>query len=305
MTLLERTFTSTTQGLKRKSLPMRLFAKAKKLGTWDPADIDFSQDKIDWMTLNDDERDLVLRLTSLFQGGEEAVTLDILPLIMVMAEEGRVEEELFLTTFLFEEAKHTDFFDRFLREVVEVSDDLSHYQTPNYRYIFHEALPSAMRQLKIDPSPRAQVQASATYNMIVEGMLAETGYHAYFTALERQNLLPGQRQGIQLLKRDESRHIAYGVYLLSRLIAADDELWDHLEATMNELLMPAMGIISDAFAQYDPMPFGLQESDFMDYALQQFQKRMNYIERARSKSATEVLDMADSLDVSDNTFNSE
>jgi ribonucleoside-diphosphate reductase beta chain len=27
---------------------MRLFQKAKKLGIWDPADIDFTQDKEDW-----------------------------------------------------------------------------------------------------------------------------------------------------------------------------------------------------------------------------------------------------------------
>ena len=30
-----------------------------------------------------------------------------------------------------------------------------------------------------------------TYNMIVEGVLAETGYQGYFTALERRGLMPG------------------------------------------------------------------------------------------------------------------
>ena len=30
-----------------------------------------------------------------FQAGEEAVTLDLLPLIMTMAREGRLEEEMF------------------------------------------------------------------------------------------------------------------------------------------------------------------------------------------------------------------
>ena len=41
-----------------------------------------------------------------FIGGEEAVTTDILPMIMAVAKKGWFEEEMYLTTFLFEEAKH-------------------------------------------------------------------------------------------------------------------------------------------------------------------------------------------------------
>ena len=62
--------------------------------------------------------------------------------------------------------------------------DLTHYHTDNYRFIFYDALPSALSALEIDSSPSAQVCASVTYNMVVEGVLAETGYHAFFTMLE-------------------------------------------------------------------------------------------------------------------------
>ncbi|NDJ84283.1 MAG: R2-like ligand-binding oxidase, partial [Chloroflexi bacterium] len=180
-------YLTTTVGLRRDIPPMRLFEKAKKFGVWNPSDIDFSQDIEDWKGMAEDEKDLVLRLTSLFQAGEEAVTLDLLPLVMVIAQEGRLEEELYLTTFLFEEAKHTDFFRRFLDEVAGTSSDLSHYLTDNYRQIFYHALPNALQSLKEDASPLAQARASVTYNMIVEGMLAETGYHAYFTALAKND----------------------------------------------------------------------------------------------------------------------
>ena len=88
-------------------------------------------------------------------------------------------------------------------------------------------------------------------------MLAETGYHGYFTVLQRNGLMPGQVKGIQLLKQDESRHIAYGIYLISRLIAADDRLWQVAEDTMNELLPLALDVIGDVFTPYDPVPFGL------------------------------------------------
>ena len=281
-------FTTTTHGLQRDLPAMRLYEKAKRLGIWNPSDLDLRLDRQHWLALSLDEQDILLRLTAMFQAGEEAVTLDLLPLIMIIAAEGRVEEEMFLTTFLFEEAKHTDFFNRFLTEVAAVGGDLGRYHTPHYRDLFYRELPEALGALRDDPSAAAQVRASVTYNMIVEGMLAETGYHAYFTVLERSDLMPGTRRGIALLKQDESRHIAYGIYLLSRLVAEDGTLWDVLEERMNELLPAALGVIGDVFAAYDPVPFGLVEEDFTDYALAQFQKRVARLERARTMSLEEI-----------------
>lgn len=282
-------FATTTRGLQRATPPMRLYEKAKRLGIWNPSEIDFSQDKLDWPRLDADERDVLLRLTAMFQAGEEAVTLDLLPLIMVIAQEGRIEEEMFLTTFLFEEAKHTDFFNRFLEEVACSTFDLSRYHGADYRTVFYEALPQTLQALRTDASPAAQVRASVTYNLIVEGMLAETGYHAYFQALRRNGVLPGQQRGIALLKQDESRHIAYGIYLISRLMAEDPGLWDVVEETTNDLLMPALAVVGDVFEQYDPMPFGLVQEEFIDYATNQFNKRIERIEKARGASLEEVL----------------
>jgi ribonucleoside-diphosphate reductase beta chain len=281
-------FTTTTRGLRRELPAMRLYEKAKRLGIWNPSDIDLRPDREHWLALEPDEQDILLRLTAMFQAGEEAVTLDLLPLIMTIAAEGRIEEEMFLTTFLFEEAKHTDFFNRFLTEVAANSGDLGRYHTPSYRELFYRELPEALGALRDDPSTTAQVRASVTYNMIVEGMLAETGYHAYFTVLERRDLMPGTRRGIALLKQDESRHIAYGIYLLSRLVATDRALWDVLETRMNELLPGALGVIGDVFSAYDPVPFGLVEEDFTDYALAQFQKRVSRLERARVMTLDEI-----------------
>ena len=282
-------FVTTTRGLERDAPAMRLYEKAKRLGIWNPSDLDFTQDILDWQWLKPDERDLVLRLTSMFVGGEEAVTRDLLPLMQVIAREGRLEEELFLTTFLWEEAKHTDFFRRFLDDVARVrSDDLTRYHTPNYRTIFYDAVPRALNRLSEDAPPPAQARAAATYNMIVEGVLAETGYHAYLTALERQGLMPGTCKAIKLLKQDEARHIAYGVFLLSRLIAANERVWEVIEKTMNELLTPALGIIGDAFACYDPIPFGLQYAEFIGLATQQFQRRLERLEKARGASLDEI-----------------
>ncbi|HEX8245636.1 MAG TPA: R2-like ligand-binding oxidase, partial [Longimicrobium sp.] len=185
-------FRSTSPaGLDFASPPMRLWAKAKKLGAWDPAEFDLSQDARDWQRLADDEKDVVLRLTALFQGGEESVTMDLLPLMMVIAGEGRLEEEIYLTSFLFEEAKHVEAFRRFLDEVTGEHGDLSRYHGPSWRAIFAGELPAAMDRLRTDASPAAQAAAAVTYNMIVEGVLAETGYHAYDALLQRHGIMPG------------------------------------------------------------------------------------------------------------------
>lgn len=292
-------FATTTRGLNRDLPPMRLYEKAKKLGIWNPSEIDFTKDKQDWINFTDEEKDLVWLLLSMFVAGEEAVTLDLLPLIQAIAQEGRLEEEMFLTTFLFEEAKHTDFFQRFMDEVaVESSSplaeglgarsDFSRYHKDNYRYLFYEALPSALNALRTDASPANQIRASVTYNMVVEGVLAETGYQAFFTMLERNNLLPGLRKGISLLKQDESRHIAYGVYLLSRLIAEHPNEWDNLQMQMNTLLPSAIGVIGDAFARYEVVPFGLVEEDFVNYAMSQFSKRFERLEKAKGQSLEDI-----------------
>jgi ribonucleoside-diphosphate reductase beta chain len=282
--------TTSERGLRQDILPMRLYHKAKRLGVWDPQSIDFSQDVLDWQRFNDNERETLLNLTALFQAGEESVTLDLLPLIMVIAQEHRLEEEMFLTTFLWEEAKHTEFFRRFLDEVAHEHSDISRFHTPSYRHIFYEELPRTMNALLTDRSLAAQARASVLYNMIVEGVLAETGYYAYYNMLARNNVMPGLRQGIGLLKRDESRHIAYGVFLISRLVAQDSSLWPLIHQQMNELLVPALGVVNELFANADEQaerPFDMQIEDYVGYATSQFSKRLTRIDRAQEQSVEE------------------
>lgn len=285
-------FVTTVKGIDRNTYPMKLFEKAKRFGVWNPSDIDLSQDKLDWETLNGDEQDVLLRLISLFVAGEEAVTLDLLPLIMAIAQEGRVEEEMFLTTFLWEEAKHVDFFDRVLTNFLGVIPDLSHYHGDSYRQLFYEALPTAMNRLREDQSPEAMIRASMTYNMVVEGMLAETGYYTFFEMLEERDIMPGLRQGINLLKQDESRHIAFGIYLISRLIRENPSLWTVVEEVMGSLMMPALGIVSEPYALYDPMPFGMDMNRSIQYAQGQFNKRIMVLQRAKAGEILEAAEMA-------------
>ncbi len=274
---------------------MRLYQKAKRLGTWDPQEIDLSVDAESWKLAPDDERDATLGTISVFQAGEESVTIDILPLIMAIAREGRLEEELYLTTFLFEEGKHVEFFNRWLTEVAGAQDtDLTAYHTPSYRRIFYEELPETMWALQNDASPAQQLRASITYNMIVEGMLAETGYYGFnyqLTTTGRTDA-PGLLEGIAKLRQDESRHIAYGIYLISRILAEHPDLWGVAEQRMNELLPLAMASVNERLQfhveRWGVLPHGLDEGVIVQYAMGQYQKRMARLQRARSQSLAEI-----------------
>jgi ribonucleoside-diphosphate reductase beta chain len=284
--------TISPRGLDFTSIPMRLFQKSKKLGIWNPFDIDFSQDKLDWPTLDELHVENILSLSALFQAGEEGVTLDLLPLIMRVANNGWLEEEIYLTSFLWEEAKHTEFFRRWFSEVPQVTDDMHERLGPNYRRIFFEELPAAMNRLLTDDSREALVHGLVTYNMIVEGVLAETGYWSYSRMLERDRYLPGLAKGLRLIQRDESRHIRFGIYLLQRLVNEDPSLWDTLQAKMFELLPIAVGLSTDNIETFEEKfgegNFLIPPEETQVYMQSQFQKRMNALSRARQQTREEL-----------------
>lgn len=267
-------FKTTSGGIDFESYPMSLFQKAKIYGIWNPSDISFDKDISDWQKLDTEERNIIVHLSALFMAGEEAVTLDLLPLIRVIASEGRIEEEIFLTSFLWEEAKHTEFFSLFVRAVIKEEQNFEAFHGPFYRTLFYDKLPRALTVLDHDSSPAAQLKAAVTYNMIVEGTLAETGYEAYYKMLNEHDLLPGLREGILKLKQDESRHIAFGIYLINRLLEKNPTLKESFEQLVDELLADATNIIHEIFERYTIVPFGLEKEWFLDYALKQFQHRM-------------------------------
>jgi ribonucleoside-diphosphate reductase beta chain len=276
-----RTFTTLSKrGLRHDILPMRLYHKAKKLGTWDPRDIDLTRDRQEWPGIPRGDQERLVNLILGFQTGEEAVTLDLTPLIITVAREGRLEEEMFLATFLWEEAKHTEFFRRILDEVVQVQEDLNALVRPatTTRDLFGEDLPRVMNRLLTDPTPENQAKAAILYNMIIEGVLAETGYFSFSRLLGQAGVMPGLQQGIQLIKRDESRHIAYGVFLISRLVAQHPSLWPLVEGRMHQHF---------AAIENNQRENGTAEV-VRTYARQQFDKRLSRIARAREQSLEQI-----------------
>ncbi|WP_019814588.1 R2-like ligand-binding oxidase [Saccharomonospora saliphila] len=275
-------------GLNWDSFPLRLFVKGNKK-FWNPADIDFSADRAGWESLNDEERRSATYLCAQFIAGEEAVTEDIQPFMAAMAAEGRLGDEMYLTQFCFEEAKHTEVFRRWM-DAVGLTDDLHPYvaENPHYRTLFYEELPRSLSVLADDPSPVNQIRASVTYNHVIEGSLALTGYYAWQKMCTSRDILPGMQELVRRIGDDERRHMAWGTFTCRRHVAADDGLWEVVQQRMGELLPHALGMIEWVNQQFDEPPFGIDNQEFVQYAADRAQRRLGAIESARGADVAEI-----------------
>jgi ribonucleoside-diphosphate reductase beta chain len=269
-------------GINWDSLPMRLFAKGNAR-PWNPAAIDFAQDARDVAAMTEDERWWTCSLAAQFLAGEESVTQDLQPFVAAMAAEGRLADEMYLTQFVYEEAKHTEAFRRWF-DAVGLTDDLHGYidTNPDYMEIFTRQLPESLHALAVDPSPRNQVRASVTYNHVVEGTLALTGYFAWAKVCSSRGILPGMQQVIKHIGDDERRHMAWGTFTCRRHVAADDALWAVVEERMQELVGPAMGVVNGVFDEADDEPpFAIDRDEMAAYALDKVGRRLGAISSAR------------------------
>ena len=274
-------------GLNWDSLPLKLFAGGNAK-FWDPADIDFSRDREDWDSLTDLEREWATRLCAQFIAGEEAVTQDIQPFMAAMRAEGRLGDEMYLTQFAFEEAKHTQVFRMWL-DAVGMTCDLQHFldDLPAYRKIFYDELPESLDALATDPSPAAQVRASATYNHVIEGMMALTGYHVWHRVCVGRGILPGMRELVKRIGDDERRHMAWGTFTW-RHVAADDTTWNVFETRMNELIPLVLRNSDDGFALYEEPPFGISSDEIAKYSTDKGIRQFGTISSARSHPIEEI-----------------
>jgi ribonucleoside-diphosphate reductase beta chain len=124
--------------------------------------------------------------------------------------------------------------------------------------------------------------------MFVEGVLAETGYYSFYQAVESANIMPGLLEGIGNLKKDESRHIGYGTFLLQRLICEHPHLFDFVAAKMTELTPLALRLNEEVSA------FGGDPALVMDFTLRQLSVRMEILARAKGKKIEEIYRFSES-----------
>ena len=292
-------------GFNWDSFPLRLFVKGNAK-FWNPADIDFSKDSADWQTLTSEEQRSATYLCAQFIAGEEAVTEDIQPFMKAMSAEGRFADEMYLTQFCFEEAKHTEVFRRWM-DAVGLVDDLHPFvaENPHYRKLFYDELPSSLAVLQDDPSPLNQIRASVTYNHVIEGTLALTGYYAWQKICVNRGILPGMQELVRRIGDDERRHMAWGTFTCRRHVATNDKMFDEVTKRMGELLPIALDMIQWVGAQFEePRPFESDPQEYVAYAADRAQRRLGAISSARG-TPLEKIDLDYSPEVLEDQFGEE
>ncbi len=208
-------------------------------GNWSATAIDFSADAEQWgSSFSDIERRAALWTYSMFFHGEDSVADNLSPYIDAAP---RQEQKYFLATQQVDEARHAVLFARFMREVAGAgSDTASSLEstrpelTWGFRKVFGR-LDKMADELRKDRSKPKLAQAITLYHLVIEAALAQPGQHLIEESLTRRDLLPGFREGIRNVSKDEQRHIGFGVKMVADLVRADPDCRPAIEDLLREV----------------------------------------------------------------------
>lgn len=221
-----------------------LYRKGKVEGTWDPDDYDLTQDVEDWEAFSETERRVFLATASGFYEGEEDVTRTLAPYMVALdaLDDGTVsfdavQEEIYLSQQVYEEAKHTDFFSRYYEEVIGTQDtdqflmrEGDQYETDDL-YEQGEELLAAVQLGDQRKLVHTLGMAYMNYMGILEGQRARAGYMVFDQMCEskaedlgREEVLSGFQAGLGKVRQDETRHIENGRWVLQQLAEADPDV---------------------------------------------------------------------------------
>jgi len=253
---------------------------------WDPADVDLAGDRDALLEADEELLDGLRVSLAKFGAGEQSVTEDLAPLAVVLDD---LEDELFVTTQLYEEAKHTDFFDRYWAAVVNaVEDDRgltrtspteSHWFDDDYRELF-ERNEAAMARLLTEDTPETRARAYSHYHLVIEGILAQTGYYgltrAFSGEFEGVPELSGLAEGLALIRGDEGRHVGFGMAKLRELVLDEGVDPDVLSSTVADLVGLVRGTLAAGDDEHAGEPI-LDPGELIAYAVEKHTDRMRQI----------------------------
>ena len=143
---------------------------------------------------------------------------------------------MYLITFLFEEAKHADFFSLLLQNI-GIKGELYSFHTPVYRKLFEKYCQKPWAAYWMI-NPRKPLRMLPLYIICLQKEYSlKPAIGRSYESLVNIGKMPGLLEGITHIKRDESRHIGFGTFLLQRLISENPNMLDHV---LNKLegLMP-------------------------------------------------------------------
>ncbi|MGA7913373.1 MAG: ribonucleotide-diphosphate reductase subunit beta [Candidatus Dormiibacterota bacterium] len=251
---------------------------------WSVGDLDFSLDRADWEQSSDIEKKATLWSHRLFFNGEERVTATLAPFVWAAPTP---EIEIFLSTQMVDEARHTVFFQRWWHEVVGTdAKDLSAllaeirpHANEGYNTLFYDLLPATAQRLASNPKDfDAFIEGVTMYHIVIEATIALTGQRFELESMREQGLTNrGFYQGFTAVARDESRHVSFGIKVLQEAVRSDAERYAPL---IQKTLLQCLPLITGVLDPPDPSyitEFGHTESEILQFAFDSLNKRLRAI----------------------------
>jgi hypothetical protein len=244
---------------------------------WRAYEIDFSEDRKGWDSLTDLQRKSAMWIYSMFFYGEDAVTDGLSPYIDAAPKE---EQKYFLATQQVDEARHAVFFHRFFKEVIGAGGSLAEslafteeHLNWGYRGAFGK-LADTVEELRHDRSLPMFARAIAMYHMIIEGTLAQPGQHFIEDYFAKAGTMPGFSAGMENVSRDEQRHIAFGVKVLSEILPHSEESREAVVDLLREVLPYSLAVFSPpGFDRRYTRDFGFELEDIYAFGLRLVRSR--------------------------------
>lgn len=251
---------------------------------WRVSDLDFTQDREDWLALEAGTKERLLWTLASFYVAEQRVAATLTPYV---AAAPLLEQKIFLMTQCVDEARHTVFFDRWFQEVVAAGDgDLARrlrssrqWVGPGFAPLFDEYLEDVTSELRADPgNVRLFAKAMAVYHLVIEGVLALTGQKFILGWARNNGILPGFRSGFTAVARDESRHVSFGARVIRDLLDQDPSLIQEIHEGTRETLRLGTALYQPPGGDVTyTTVFGYSLADLFNYGGIQLEKKMRAI----------------------------
>jgi ribonucleoside-diphosphate reductase beta chain len=209
--------------LAKRSFWPNFFSRLVARLQWNPGAIDLTEDARAWPELPAERR---RRLTTLLAGfcvAEEAVAEHLTPFASVARESTMASQESLMAWVFFlqrrDEQRHARLFDRIGEEVLGLPGDTPAQRRgaargdapPAVLELFEERLPAMAAELA---AGRAGLgEGVGLYHMLLEGVVFDAGQHALLDDLA-DGALPGVREGVERVERDERWHVGFGLRCL-------------------------------------------------------------------------------------------
>jgi ribonucleoside-diphosphate reductase beta chain len=190
---------------------------------WDPGAIDLTPDIRAWPELPSERRDRVTTLLAGFCVAEEAVAEELMPFGDAARKATLVSQENLMAWVFFlqrrDEQRHARLFDRLGAEVLGLPGDSPAERRAEARArapaalldLFEVRLPAVATELADGSTGLGE--AVSLYHMLLEGVVFDAGQHALLEELA-DGALPGVREGVARVERDERWHVGFGLRCL-------------------------------------------------------------------------------------------